>query len=488
MQVSSVVLIALRKSNHRGTGKSMRIHVATALSLLALCWTPGCSDGETPPASSGGATTGGDGGSGGAGGGGSGSGNGGAGGSGGATAACGETGVEVRSYSTNAQLANVPVVVTDATGAVIATQNSDDQGRACVKVPADGAVSALGTDADSSRIYTVVAPPEGATVLLRALGNDPIPPELTTYTMQVHALAGATSARIDTNCGTALEHAITPGNETFPAEIKGCPGPPGSTPEDILVYALGSDGAMLGWVAVLDAKRNPGATVDLGELTVDKTDTLSTTLTLTDVKPELGTPLLHAMGADSRIVIDAQASAATGMATLSVPAVEGLPWAYLLGSQGSLEGPTADGKMFRVTQSFQHLTRSVDWLPSVNASAASLAHPQQVKSKLDDPTHPELTWSWSSGTPGDVTHVSMTVVKGAARWSLDAVVPPDRTSLRFPDVPDMFATTHRPDGESFAGYQVVAEESDVITSYADAVGAPMPAGKRDTGTFQYDTF
>ena len=57
-----------------------------------------------------------------------------------------------------------------------------------------------------------------------------------------------------------------------------------------------------------------------------------------------------------------------------------------------------------------------------------------------------------------------------------------QTSFRFPDVPDTYASMFRPAPTHYLSYRVEADESDVVKSYADAVGVTAPG---NVATFAY---
>jgi hypothetical protein len=424
-----------------------------------------CGGGAASSASTGHATTGGAGGVGGAG------------STGGSTGTTGGTGgappcvrVAVVDSSTGAPLGGVNVAATDANLAVVQAKVAGADGKACLDMPSGGAVMALSQSADRPVIYLVVAPPPGVTVQLRGQTPDVGPGgTFAQYTAKLDVPSPAAwFVSTVTNCNI-FPKGVQGAPTTVDVAFEGCT----SAPEDLVFQVTDNAGALIAWSAMLDVPRQPGATVDLGHVGVDRTEFRDAVLTMTDVPPELDTVTLNVSGADGRRALSVFALPVAGAGTAHVPAIDGLPWLYGISASGQAAAGT--GYDNRGTSL---LKRSVPWLPSVSASATALTRADTPSVDIQDPAHPHLAWAWTAGQAGQWTNVVISAANGTSLWDLTAILPPDRTSLRWPDVPEALASTHRPAAAKISSYAVTSSRYDTVTSYADAVAGPVAPGEQ----------
>jgi hypothetical protein len=428
--------------------------------------------------------TGGHGGEGGAGGAGSGAtgGEGGAGGQGGAGAEGGASGaggmppistactVVVVDSQNNAVPAE-PVVVNDASGAVVSAAESGPGGSVGVMIPPGGSVTVFDSYQLTFTIAAAVAPPDGSTFRVTAPRPAPPPPPPPTPThfhvTATQAPVSATSIRFLTSCETNAVPAIGAAQPVVTID-GGCA--VGALSDTIWALALDASGTPVAWGSAINLT-SPGMTVDL-DVAVKQTAFSAMDDQMTAIPA----------GATAQIAVGAWTSSgeignapqvAADPAGMSAFADDYLAPGMFADHFSVIESITL-GNLMAASSVTRNRTYST--LPAAPAFAAN-AMPLVSANALDisDPTHPSATWSVGAGPLGDAARVETSWTGGTSTtWYMVYLPSSTPTAFRLPDMPDAEASFRPTATSAPSAWEIDYVDYETTSKYADVLGATVP--------------
>jgi hypothetical protein len=393
----------------------------------------------------------------------------GAGGEGGMTAAPPTSCTVLVHDGSDLPVADMPVAINDASGAVVAVAKTAADGKVTVSVPAGGMVTAFDSEGTASSATSALAPPDGSTFFVQAQRNYP-PAQPQAQSTSYHVVAtgsppGTADFLVVTSCtyqafAPAQMAVILPG---------GCAG--GAT-ETIVMIARDASGKSLGWAAT---NKQTAAGKDGGYVylvpTLPQFDTFDAAITSIPFAASSAEVDISPWG-NTGLKFPFLGKTAKGATTLS--AQTAVP-------PGFTSGLMVTEVVYYAANNTSDSTISRSRRFDAAAGSDALDPTHYVAVTLDgldlaDPTHPQVSWSAGTGDRGDrgIFTLAWAGAGGAtAAWqiSFPTMAPP---ALRMPDVPaglESFA----PKATSTIGYWSVCYHDDEnVGSYAESLGpAPM---------------
>jgi hypothetical protein len=373
-------------------------------------------------------------------------------------------------------VADVPIVVNDAEGAIVSTAKTDASGSADATIPDGGSVSAFWTYGLNFYIDAIHAPPPGAPITFGIFVAEREPPPVdapTTYSIYPYYPAGTKSLSLSTNCASANTY---PDSKYPQIDNESCTD---DDTQDFIFTAHDASYNLIGWATWLDAPTNPGGIVDTS-VSVTQTDTINVDMALTDLPSQVtrATVTVFMTFHNAHYQQSANAippSSSTHEAAFQLPALGGAQYAWsFFASVGDYSTAGAE---------LHHHASSSQPPATASLSADSFTWLSANALDLSDPEHPIATWTSSKTPTADYTNVQMSWGGGTSYVLVDALLPPhSATKMRLPDIPDELSSYRPVAANTFYGTTVACVENTEVDGYADWIdgGQTAPFGDATT--------
>ena len=325
--------------------------------------------------------------------------------------------------------ASEPIVVNDASGAIVSMTQTALDGKVGVDVPIGGMVAVYPSQSgDEHHMQAVVDPPDGSTVHFLSYGgkpkaNDP----KTTFHVTTTGYPAATTTLAIRDCNDGVDVPVSPGGTTL-VDITdaGCFGAPKNR---IMVVASDASKAAIAWGVASDLPESPGNVVPVA-ISVDQLAFKTFTDTIAPIDASATGATLWMTVADSEPI------ELWTMQSNMAPSPSA-SWSFTL-PDFPLGMWVAESVAFQVG-AHVHAAGRQQIYPSLPASTifnpTALATLDLDPLDLSDPLHPRLTWTAGAGPVGDALFVSI-YAGGGKDAIFDVTAPSGGAALfRLPDVP-----------------------------------------------------
>lgn len=320
-------------------------------------------------------------------------------------------------------VAEEPIVVNDATGAIVSATKTGSDGKVDVDVPEGGLVAVYLLN-NGPGMQAVVDPPDGIT--LRFPDPPPIPPTQlppTTFHVSVTGYPPDTTTLFFLGCGDS--NPVTPdpsGTTTVDVTNQGCIGK-----GKYRVLAIADDNhepSPLSWGQAQDLYEAPGSTIPVS-ITLDQTSFVPMTVSFDHVVPSAGAFVDLTMGDTEQLNLPFDYGETPDPNT----------WAFELPDVGL--DVAAFGSVSTLEDGSQRWVQFYEELPmpaNITFNAAAIASVDIDSIDVSDPSHPVITWSAGKGPQGVATTLTITDSVGLLGYTF-TFASNTRTSFRVPDVP-----------------------------------------------------
>ena len=335
--------------------------------------------------------------------------------------------------------ADEPVVVNDATGAIVATTQTGADGTAQAEVPAGGLVALYPTGQyESHTMQAVVDPPDGSTIHLIAWGGSPFTiPASTTFHVTATGYPAETATLEMRDCMAVTTTPVTGAVTEADVQDANCLYPSNT----VLVIARDAAQSALTWGVADGVPESPGNVVPLS-ITVADPAFMTFSETIAPIDPN---------ASDARAWLTGGGGAApVYMLTMAAaPPAPTESWSSTFPDGGfgfQLEEMVTydEGASARHAHRLQY---GMPLPPSSTFDPTTLAPVYLDPVDVSDPLHPVVTWSVDPGSSGDAVKVTFGRGNVSLRYEITSAAG-GPSSLRLPDVPaslpDYSPTSHPP--------------------------------------------
>jgi hypothetical protein len=372
-----------------------------------------------------------------------------------------------------AAVADLPVAVNDATGAVVAMAKTAPDGKVAVSVPFGGVVTAFDAEGLISVATSAVAPPDQSTFFVVAARNPPAqPPPATPTTFHIVAQAAPAGTKDYIVTSSCSVMSFTPAQMALITQV-GCSG---AATETIVMIARDAGGKALGWAAV-SKTMVPGQDAGYAYFTPTQANfaTFDATISNIPAGAPVGTMEIAPVGVAGLQFQPALTTTPTPGATLSLQDLT--PAAYVAGIQVNstlFYAISNGGKRNSVLSSRRRYTAAA----GADALDAS-TYAQVSLDALDtlNPAHFVAQWTVGQGSRGDSGNLLVEWSNPGSAYAAWQVAFPvnSPSSLRFPDVPlglEAFAPSAMSTMSDWRAFYIDNED---VASYAEQLGVPPAA-------------
>lgn len=365
-------------------------------------------------------------------------------------------------------VADLPVAVNDASGAVVSMTKTGPDGKALVSVPPGGMVTAFDVEGTTANATSAVAPPNGSTFLARAMRNEmmlPPPGKQTSYhIVATSAPPGTADFVVVSSCG---DDTFTPAQMTL-IIWAGCAGAP---TENLVMIARDASGAPLGWAAANKATLpgKDGGYVYLSPTipNFEKFDASMTSIPA-GVADASVTIYPNGLGGLRFPVVNSASNAATSLFAHAT-----VPTGFTTGLGVAETVMYVDANAHQ-TMSYVQRVRTYDvWGGAESFDPSTFAVVTLDTLDVSDATHPRASWTAGPGGRGDMGYLSVAWSSPGGAWAYWQVVFPTdiATTLRLPDVPAGLESFAAKPSSKMAAWSVFYYDNEDVSSYAEILGA-----------------
>lgn len=364
---------------------------------------------------------------------------------------------------TGAPMANVPVLVNDAEGAVVAETKTDADGKAIAAVPEGGSVSAFHAQQKSFAVRSVVAPPAPGNVAFQFDVLQDVQVDLTkvtTYKIVATGYPLEASKIVATLNGACASGTAAPG-QPLKLDDHACPG---KSAHKLLVAAYDSNHDIVGW-AQQDVELAPGGTVNVAPST-DSPTIYGVSVEIDHLPQPASMVTVGAFVADGTMVFGNMATqqpynAPSFEASTVLPHFGGYN-VCVHGSAAITDGEAGSQTGGRLCES----PPGQSWC--FDAAQARWVYVTDLDTT--DSAHPRMTWSTTPGKTADMIALSLSWSVGAAWVDSRVLLPPDHaTAWRLGDLPEDLLSFGPTAASDYGTVSLRYSAVDGIAGYADAV-------------------
>lgn len=350
-----------------------------------------------------------------------------------------------------------PIVVNDASGAIVSTTTTGSDGKVEVDVPQGGLVAAYPLST-ALGMQAVVDPPDGSTITFQ----DPktFSPAETTFHVTATGYPPSTKRISLLTCGYQQDVVADPSGTTT-ADIKDDkPFCPGLGQYRVIVFARDASWNPIAWGQAKDIAESPGDTVPVA-VNVDQTSFVTTTQAIQNIDASATSANAYSTHAGPEPV--EFTGCCTGGETMMPGA--SVSWPYPVADVG-LQIIAVESVDYQEPGYQRNVSRSdlvtIPASVTLDATALAAAHPAPVD--VSNPKHPQATWSAGPGSQGIATQVFLL----GYQPFIITFASGTRTSVHIPDVPCSISNYQLPPDDSI-GWKLTVTFLDETgaTSWAD---------------------